>query len=118
MASPHTAGLMAYLLSIYPHATFDPKTSSLIPAELDVQRPFTESTSLYGSVYGVMPCWVSDFLPPPRLVEAVTAPVATKPLSPADLKAALVGLASKRMLSRLPARTVNLLAFNNFTSSF
>jgi cerevisin len=119
MASPHTAGLMAYLLSIYPHTTFDPRTSSLIPAELNAQRPFTGSfTSLYGSVYGVMPRWVSGFLPPPRLVEAVMAPIEAKPLSPADLKAALIGLASKGMLSQLPADTVNLLAYNNFTSSF
>jgi len=119
MASPHTAGLMAYLLSIYPHTTFDPRTYSLIPAELNAQRPFTGSfTSLYESVYGVMPHWVSGFLPPPRLVEAVMAPIETKPLSPADLKAALVGLASKGMLSQLPADTVNLLAYNNFTSSF
>jgi cerevisin len=118
MASPHTAGLLAYLLSIYPHATFDPRTSSLIPAELNAQRPFTGSfTSLYKSVYSVMPRWVSGYLPPPRLIEAMTAPIEIKPLKPAALKVALVGLASKGMLSQLPPDTVNLLAFNNFTSS-
>jgi cerevisin len=119
MASPHTAGLLAYLLSIYPHTTFDPRTSSLVPAQFNAQRPFTGSfTSLYESVYSVMPRWVSGFLPPPRLIEAVTAPIEAKPLSPADLKAALIGLASKGMLSQLPEDTVNLLAFNNFTDNF
>ncbi len=122
MASPHTAGLMAYLLSIYPSATFDPSTSSLFaPLELNTQRPFTGSfTRLYESVYNVMPRWVSGFIPPPRLIEAVTASTETeaKPLSPADLKSALVKLASKGLLAQIPNDTVNLLAFNNFTSDF
>jgi cerevisin len=116
-ASSHVSGLLAYLLSIYPHATFDPRTSSLVSAGHNAQRPFSGSvTSLYGSIYNVMPRWVSGFLPPPGLVEALTTPIETKPLSPADLKAALVGLASKGVLTQLPADTVNLLAFNNFTS--
>jgi cerevisin len=119
MASPHTAGLLAYLLSIYPSITFDPSTSSLIPLELNAQRPFTGSfTRLYESVYNVMPRWVSGFLPPPRLIEAVTPSGEFKPLSPADLKAALVGLASKGMLGEIPKDTVNLLAFNNYTTIY
>jgi cerevisin len=64
-----------------------------------------------------MPRWESGFLQPPGLVEAVTAPIEAKLLSPADLKAALVSLASKGMLTQLPADTLNLLAFNNITSS-
>jgi cerevisin len=118
MASPHTAGLLAYLLSIYPHVTFDPRTSSLVPGELNAQRPFTGSFSgLYESVYSVMPRWVSGFLPPPRLIEVVTAPVPSKPISPADLKAALIGLATKNLLAQIPADTVNLLIYNNYTSN-
>jgi len=118
MASPHTAGLLAYLLSIYPSATFDPTTYSLVPTGLNAQRPFTGSfTSLYESVYRVMPRWAFAFLPPPRLIEAVTGPIEIEPLSPADLKAALVGLSSKGLLSEIPADTVNLLVFNNFTTS-
>ncbi|KAI0001035.1 peptidase S8/S53 domain-containing protein [Russula vinacea] len=116
MASPHTAGLLAYLLSIYPSVTFDPSTSSLIPLELNAQRPFTGSfTRLYESVYNVMPGWVSGFIPPPRLIEAVAGSSEVKPLSPADLKTALIGLASKGLLTSMPEDTVNLLAFNNFT---
>lgn len=116
MASPHTAGLLAYLLSIYPSATFDPSTSTLIPLELIAQRPFTGSfTRLYESVYSVMPRWVSGFIPPPRLIEAVTASSEFKPMDPFALKAALIALASKDVLGQIPNDTVNLLAFNNYT---
>ena len=118
MASPHTAGLLAYLLSIYPSTTFDPSIRSLFPPlGLNTQRPFTGSfTRLYDSVYNVMPSWVSGFIPPPRLIEAVTGPIEPKPLSPADLKTALIRLASKGILTQIPNNTVNLLVFNNFTS--
>ena len=121
MASPHTAGLLAYLLSIYPSTTFDPSIPSPFPSlELNTQRPFTGSfTRLYGSVYNVMPNWVSGFIPPPRLIEAFTAaPTVPKPLSPADLKSALIKLSSKGLLAQIPNDTVNLLVFNNFTSDF
>ncbi|KAI0250070.1 peptidase S8/S53 domain-containing protein [Lactifluus subvellereus] len=117
MASPHTAGVLAYLLSIHPSTKFNPYPSSLVPPELNAQRPFTGSfTSLYESVYSVMPRWVSGFLPPPRLVQAITAPIEFKPLSPADLKAALIRLSSKDLLAEIPKDTVNLLIFNNYTS--
>jgi cerevisin len=66
-------------------------------------------------VYNVMPGWVSGFIPPPRLIEAVAGSSEVKPLSPADLKTALIGLASKGLLTSMPEDTVNLLAFNNFT---
>ena len=120
MASAHTAGLLAYLISIYPSVTFDPSFPSPIPPlELNTQYPFTGSfTRLYESVYNVMPGWVSGFIPPPRLIEAVTAPRESEPLSPADLRSALIKLASKGMLAQIPNDTVNLLVFNNFTSNF
>ena len=124
MASAHTAGLLAYLLSIYPSATFDPSVTSGSPVpspslELDTQRLFTGSfTRLYHSVYSVMPGRVSGFMPPPRLIEAITAaPIVPKPLSPADLKSALIRLASKGLLAQIPNNTVNLLVFNNFTGN-
>jgi len=119
MASPHTAGLLAYLLSIHPSDTFNPSIPSFPPpSELDTQRPFTGSfTRLYESVYNVMPGWVSGFIPPPRLIDAITAAPTVKPLTPAHLKAALIELASKGVLTQIPNDTVNLLVFNNFTSS-
>jgi cerevisin len=118
MASPHTAGVLAYLLSIYPSITFNPYDPSLVPPELNAQRPFTGSfTRLYESVYSVMPRWVSEFLPPPRLVQAVTAPIEVKPITPAQLKAALIRLSTKGVLTEVPKDTVNLLIFNNYTSA-
>jgi cerevisin len=119
MASPHTAGLLAYLLSIYPSATFDPSFSSPVPLlELNTQRPFTGSfTRLYDSVYNVMPGWVAAFIPPPRLIEAITASTEEKTLSPAALKSALINLASRDLLAQIPNDTVNLLVFNNFTGN-
>jgi cerevisin len=117
MASPHTAGLLAYLLSIYPSTTFDPMTSSLLPQEFNAQRPFTGSfTRLYQSIYNIMPRWVGGFLPSPRLVHAITAPIEYKPLSPEVLKTALIKLSSKGLLTEIPSDTVNLLVFNNYTS--
>ena len=120
MASAHTAGLLAYLISIYPSNTFDPSIPSPIPPlELITQHPFTGSvTRLYESVYNVMLGWVSGFIPPPRLIDAVTASGESKPLSPADLRSALISLASKGMLAQIPNDTVNLLVFNNFTNNF
>lgn len=117
MASPHTAGLMAYLLSIYPHDTFNPSASSFVPPELKSQRPFSGSfTGLYKAAYSVMPRWVTGFLPPPRLIEAVTGPI-LRPLGPAGLKRAVIALATADVLTGVPDDTVNLLIFNNFTSS-
>jgi cerevisin len=118
MASPHTAGVLAYLLSIHPSAKFDPTLSSLVPPEFNAQRPFTGSfTRLYEFAYSVMPRWVSGFFPPPRLVQAVAAPIPENPrISPAQLKAALISLSSKDLLSELPEKTANLLIFNNFTT--
>jgi cerevisin len=117
MASPHTAGLLAYLLSIYPSTTFNPSTSSLVPEELNAQRPFTGSfTQLYQSIYSIMPRWASGFLPSPRLVHAITAPV-YKPISPAVLKKALISLSTPNVLTEIPADTVNKLIFNNYTAT-
>jgi cerevisin len=64
-----------------------------------------------------MPRWVSGFVPPPRLIEAVTASREFEPIDPFALKAALIALASKGVLGQIPNDTVNLLAFNNFTSN-
>ncbi|KAF8271026.1 peptidase S8/S53 domain-containing protein [Lactarius quietus] len=117
MASPHTAGLLAYLLSIYPSTTFNPATTSLLPEELNAQRPFTGSfTQLYRSIYNIMPRWVGGFLPSPHFIQAMTAPI-YKPLSPKALKDALITLSTKGSLSEIPANTVNLLIFNNYTSN-
>ncbi|CCM02972.1 uncharacterized protein FIBRA_05087 [Fibroporia radiculosa] len=116
MASPHTAGLLAYLLSIYPSATFDPTlVPDLTPAVMQEQS-FTPSFSrAYEFAHSVLPSWVSMFLPPPQLVVApIPAPPTT--LTPKQLKQALLALATENVLETLPTGTPNLLIFNNATA--
>ncbi|KAI0310814.1 peptidase S8/S53 domain-containing protein, partial [Amylostereum chailletii] len=120
MASPHTAGMLAYLLSLYPSKSFNPSLDTIVPDEMNAQRPFTGSfTRLYETAYSVMPVWASSFLPPPALVRAVAGDEANaySPITPAQLKKALIALSSKGLLSEIPSDTVNLLIFNNFTTS-
>ncbi|KAJ3538800.1 hypothetical protein NMY22_g5015 [Coprinellus aureogranulatus] len=115
MASPHTAGLLAYLLSIYPSAQFDPS----FDAEDNLISLTSErfSTSIYSLVHAVMPEYLRAFMPSPKLVEAATAPIPKRPtLTPTQLKKALVALSSKGLLATLPDDTVNLLIFNNATA--
>ncbi|RXW25649.1 hypothetical protein EST38_g223 [Candolleomyces aberdarensis] len=118
MASPHVAGLLAYLLSIYPSPSFDPifdKEENLISIE---SQRLSKSFTLYSLAHSVLPEWVAAFMPSPSLVEAATAPVPKRPtLTPLQLKKALIALSSKGLLSDLPDNTVNLLVFNNATSS-
>jgi len=114
MASPHTAGLLAYLLSIYPSATFDPTLSStFLPSMLNLERPYS---TFYSLCHAALPRWISEFMPSPQFF--VNAPIPGGPavLSPLELKTALRKLASANMLSDLPPKTVNLLIFNNATA--
>ncbi|KAG1762357.1 peptidase S8/S53 domain-containing protein [Suillus occidentalis] len=114
MASPHTAGLLAYLLSIYPSATFDPTLSStFLPSALNIERPYS---SFYSLCHAALPRWMTDFMPSPQLF--INAPVPGGPavISPLELKTALRKLASSNMLTDLPPKTVNLLIFNNATA--
>ena len=106
MASPHVAGLLAYLLSIYPSVTFDP--------EIEYVQPTSPvATGLWAVVHANLPSWVASFLPTPQ-VSFTAAPIPVI-LSPAQLKAALLSLSTEGVLSDLPAKTINLLIFNNAT---
>jgi len=114
MASPHTAGMLAYLLSLYPSETFNPPISpSLVPPE----STFSSLSSLYALTHASLPSWVSAFLLPPRLVQNL-APIPPKrpTLNPEQLKKALIGLATKGVLTQVPPNTPNLLIFNNATT--
>ena len=126
MASPHTAGLLAYLLSIYPSATFDPSIdATLLPPALDTSlKAHTPSLSrVYAMAYNCMPNWMTRVLPMPALfdhdedTEETFAPIPS--LSPAQLKKALLALASPNVLvgQGLPTGTPNLLIFNNATDA-
>ena len=74
---------------------------------------------MYETAFSVMPSWASRFLPPPSLIGASNdvAPGEYKTLSPPELKAALIGLSSKDLLTEIPKDTINLLIFNNYTRS-
>jgi len=119
MASPHTAGLLAYLLSIYPSKEFNPSTLDLVkdlPSPLDVQGSVTVQNA-YAVAHAYLPSWMTTFLPAPELFasqEASSDGPAT--LTPAQLKRALLQLASPGLLSELPTGTPNLLIFNNATA--
>ncbi|EKM53638.1 uncharacterized protein PHACADRAFT_260098 [Phanerochaete carnosa HHB-10118-sp] len=117
MASPHTAGLMAYLLSIYPSKGFNPEVSpDLVPPALSLFAP-SSFTNVYAMAHAALPSWMVTFLPPPSLIEEV-APVPKEPptLTPKQLKKALLNLATPNVFAVLPKDTVNLLIFNNATS--
>ena len=118
MASPHTAGLLAYLLSIYPSAAFDPLLGpDFLPPSLSSQSSPAGFASVYALAHAALPSWVSEFLPSPRFLDIVddVAPTGPLTLTPEQLKKALVALSSKDMLDSLPPKTVNLLIFNNAT---
>jgi len=109
MASPHTAGMLAYLLSIYPSKSFDPKIQSELPTLL--QRPFAVamSSTLYVYVQALF-----NFLPAPIVEEPAVAPVPT-PITAPQLKRALLQLATENALTDVGAKSPNLLIFNNAT---
>jgi cerevisin len=114
MASPHTAGLIAYLLSLYPSERFDPHVPSYpVLTPPTAEHHLTSLGAVYAFTRGVLPEWIGGFLPE---WDGEVAPVPVKRLSPEEMKAALVGLASKEVLKGpLPAGTRNLVVFNNAT---
>jgi cerevisin len=118
--------LLAYLLSIYPSESFDPKVGSI-----DLSKHFP----LISAISPTSPTFASVFAFARRLLDVFNkdeakradavvytpgedvAPV-PKTLSPKQLKQALLALASPNMLSDLPKDTPNLLAFNNATIGY
>jgi cerevisin len=118
MASPHIAGLLAYLLSIHGSETFTILENGSI-AELDG----ASQASIYAKAYSLLPSFAQAVLPQPaasivELEDDEFAPIPkNQTLTPAKLKKALIALASPGMLTDLPSGTPNLLAFNNATST-
>ncbi|KAK7057714.1 peptidase S8/S53 domain-containing protein [Favolaschia claudopus] len=122
MASPHTAGLLAYLLSLYPSKQFDPELGMLVDTS-PLQTPFMVAfgEGLYAVAQAALPGWASSWLPAilmPRVAEEV-APIPV--ITPAQLKRALLGLSTPGLLTDagekpLPQGSPNLLIFNNYTS--
>ena len=113
MASPHTAGLLAYLLSLYPSKSFDPETSTFVSPPVVQSVPQRALGSVFSFARAALPSWMSAMLPPPAF--QTVAPVPFPTLTPVQLKRALLGLATPDILSVLPPKTPNLLIFNNAT---
>ena len=113
MATPHTAGLLAYFLSIYPSATFNPtfdESDELISLTSEITQ--TSLGGIYPVVHAALPPWISAFLPPPESSQLIAS---IKTLTPAQLKKIVLALSTSGKLSDLPTKTVNLLIFNNAT---
>ena len=138
MASPHTAGLLAYLLSLYPTEKFNPTLETESTTEglhLGAQLAH-EQTALMTAIEDAKPAFLLNWLPylpggrylsglirralPQVPVVEKSAPIPGSPgsITPAQLKKALIALGTRDVLSDLPAKTVNILIFNNATSSY
>ncbi|KAF5320892.1 hypothetical protein D9619_002110 [Psilocybe cf. subviscida] len=127
MASPHTAGLLAYLLSIYPSKNFNPTFTdagellSIAPQHVLSSPAASTTRSLYAMAHRITPTFIRQYLPSPEFLEVVlgeeseVAPIPGK-ITPAQLKKALLALSTEDVLASLPAQTVNKLIFNNATS--
>ncbi|KAJ7218503.1 peptidase S8/S53 domain-containing protein [Mycena pura] len=101
-AAPHVAGLLAYLLSLYPSKSFNPKIATPHTPARALQRPFSIAT-MYAYTHAALPA-------------AAPAPASTPArITPMQLKRALIRLATRGVLSNVPAGTPNLLIFNNAT---
>ena len=114
MASPHTAGLLAYLLSLYPSVTFNPEVEpDLVPQHSLFGSQFS---TVYAAAHSALPSWMTTFLPPPRVLEAAPTPKEPTTLTPKQLKKALLALSTPDTFLTLPEGTPNLLIFNNATA--
>ena len=104
MAAPHVAGVVAYLLSIYPHQTFNPQSTdaSLLEA--------------YAKAYGVLPDFVSRVLPDPDIFGSVRTAAFEQTLTPAQVKEAILRMATEGVLGDTKG-TDNFLLFNNATGA-
>lgn len=130
MASPHTAGLLAYLVSLYPSPQFDPTFDSAenlvsLHSQRILSSPLNSasSSSFYAMAYRALPLFISSYLPSPEFLKMILKDTAAAPypvpptLTPLQMKKALLALATPNVLSELPEKTVNLLIFNNATTS-
>jgi len=113
MASSHTAGLLAYLISLYPSKSFDPDVSAFVSPPVVQSIPQHALSTIFSFARAALPPWMSSMLLPPPVLDIVPTPLPT--LTPAQLKKALLDLATRDVLSTLPPKTPNLVIFNNAT---
>ncbi|QRW25382.1 Retrovirus-related Pol polyprotein from transposon TNT 1-94 [Rhizoctonia solani] len=106
MASPHTAGLLAYYLSLHGTATFNPVLSDASKALVSNWNP-TAAKNMPVSVS------VESFYNEDGTLDVTQF----GGITPAQLKQALIDLGERGKLSALPENTVNILIFNNATDA-
>jgi cerevisin len=113
MGSPHVAGLVAYFLSMPAFPEFHLRSSLKGPR----QRVF--SSRLYTTSHAALPSFVQTLLPLPQLVSGVleNEPVFGRALTPLEMKAAILAIATKGIFSDLPEGTPNLLVYNKATGA-
>lgn len=122
MATPHVAGLMAYLLSIYGSPDFMPIEGVPVP-----RRRRWDLSALLPAAPGAGSVWSLARLvssvrtlvraPAPASALSTPAPASTlSTLTPGQLKKALVAFSTHDILGGLPEATVNRLAYNNATT--
>lgn len=105
MATPHVSGVLAYLISIYPHATFDPKLTS--------QNALLEA---YSVAYSVLPPIISYMLPKPESFQQIERVTVANSLSPAQLKKSVLDIATWGRIDDAQSKN-NALLFNNATNT-
>lgn len=124
MATPHIAGLLAYLLSIYGSADFEAEGTRAAVDEATVQYRAVRSWA--AQALAALHPWVPAALRPAweMWLPAARAPVVAKAddgissaLTPKELRRALLRFASDGMLEGLDQTTVNRLAYNNATTT-
>ena len=116
--------MLAYLLSIYPSTTFNPKLSSkksLVPSSLletavQVYPTFISFQRVYSLARAVLPGVIVNYFPTLKDLSTAPVPPPDFALSPEELKDALLDLSSEEYLTMVPEDTPNLLIFNNATS--
>jgi cerevisin len=132
MASPHTAGMLAYLLSLYPSKSFDPSTQifdfetatdffSMASATTN-EYPIAGLSTILKAFKSVMPSWIGgnvhhasrSFVDTYQGGYEVAAVPDT--ISPKHMKQALLALATSGKLTDLPGGSPNLLIYNNATA--
>jgi cerevisin len=117
--------LLAYLLSIYPSDSFDPKVGSVdLSKRFPLSSVVTSTDPTFASIFAfarrLLNIFSKDDVKRADVVYTPGEDVAPVPktLSPKQLKQALLALATPGMLSDLPKDTPNLLIFNNATVAY
>ena len=118
MASPHVAGLLAYLLSIYPSEEFNPILEAGDYPVITTQLVEGSFNSIYAKTRSALPSWISALLPSPSMMNIIgnVGPIEQPTITGAQLKKAVIALAGRELLSDIPEDTPNLLVFNNATA--